>query len=248
MNLRLQHIANEFWQKVPLSTTFPRDIEGTIATSTPLIIVILSELSFFKIADWFCRRNIMLQIGLEDRLLHGFIVLFKSSGFIFINGSDSYEERRMTAAHELAHYILDYQLHRQRAIDTLGPTIAEVIDGLRPATTSERLSGLLSSVSLKPYTHIVEAERGNEGFYDVWKAENDADHLAVELLAPVEQIKSDVQQHGKRIDSYMALKAFIQNLLITKYGLPKGVANGYSGSVALHISGGPSIQERLGLF
>lgn len=152
----LNQIANDFWKRAGGIKKFPCDITGAVNFALPIDIISLSELSLRKIETWLIQRNIILDLEIDDRLLHGFILVSKGAGFIFVNGTDTEEERRYTIAHEASHFLLDYQRPREIAIEKLGKGILEVMDGYREATNEEQIDGILTSVSIKPYTHLLE--------------------------------------------------------------------------------------------
>ena len=117
-------------------------------------------------------------LAFDDRLLHGFILISRGSGFIFVNGTDSEEERKYTIAHEASHFLLDYKLPRDTAVKKLGRTILEVIDGYREPTIEEKVDGMLYSAMIKPYTHLLE--KVGDGTFknlNILNSENDAMHL-----------------------------------------------------------------------
>lgn len=241
-------IAREFWERAGGRTAFPADIERAVSSTLPLLIISLDGLSIAKIRNWFHQRNIPVEGTFDDRLLHGFISLHQDCGFIFVNGTDSLEERRATVAHELAHYLLDYQRPRQKAVAALGTGILDVLDGYRPPTIEEKVHGLLTPVSIKPFTHLLEKE-GDGSFhtYEVWNAENEADWLAMELLAPFEDIRNQFYRNAPLPATYQQCKEQIKTLLQYRYGLPLSFIEDYAGRLALNFTGGRSVKEILGL-
>ena len=120
---KISVIAREFWKTAGYNEKVPKDIYGAVNLVLPLDIINLSELSLRKIVLWLKKRNVTLNISIDDRALHGFILTYKGSGFIFINGTDSENERRYTVAHETSHFLLDYKIPRDRAIEKLGDDI-----------------------------------------------------------------------------------------------------------------------------
>lgn len=242
----IARIANEFRLKVGRRDKPVIDINGAVNLILPIDIVSLSELTLSKIGQWLSARRIDIDIEYSDRLLHGFILTFQGSGFIFINGTDTEEERRYTVAHEASHFILDYKLPRDKAIDRLGPQIVQVLDGYREASTDEMIDGLLASVSVKPYTHLLE-KTGDGSFSNIkiYNAENDADALALELLAPSADVIKDVKFGHNKL-SFEEFKATSFQILVTKYLLPVEIAKEYSIRLAYVFTGGPSLLSKLG--
>src|SRR6478736_3982828 len=118
--------AKEFWKTAGNNSSYPCDISGAVSLALPIDIVCLSELSLKKIENWLTERKVFFELEISDRLLHGFILISRGCGFIFVNGTDSEEERRYTIAHEAGHYLLDYKLPRDAAVKKLGKSILEV--------------------------------------------------------------------------------------------------------------------------
>lgn len=242
----IARIAREFWSKAGKRRLPTFDIVGAVSLILPVDIVSLSELSLKKVEQWLSERKVVLNIDMNDRHLHGFILTFKGSGFIFINGTDSEEERRFTVAHEASHFILDYKLPRVKAIEKFGPKIIEVLDGDRNPTNEERIDGLLSSVSVQPYTHLLE--KVGDGSFDsikIFDSENDADALAVELLAPSANVIKDTKIGNPKI-SFDDFRTHSLQILREKYMLPEAVAKDYSLRLSYVATGGPSLLSKLG--
>lgn len=242
----IEKIATEFWNQVPKSKSKPPyDIAGAISLVLPLDIVSLCDLTLKRVDQWLASKGIIVPINVSDRHLHGFVLVNQGMGFIFINGTDSEEERLYTIAHETSHFILDYKIPRDKAIRKIGNGIKNVIDGLREATIDEQINGILSGIQVRPFTHLLEKE-GNGSFENIkiFDAENNADALAIELLAPhTEVIKSTLT--GRKITfSLFDQRCF--NILITKYKLPEPIAEQYSKRLAYAVTGGPSIMNKLG--
>jgi len=239
-------IAREFWKQTGLKLNPPYDIQGAVSLILSVDIVCLSKLSIKRIAQWLKNRNIIFSIGIGDRSLHGFILAFKGSGFIFINGTDPEDERRYTIAHEVSHFIIDYKIPREKAIGKIGIGILEVLDGLREPTYEERIDGVLSAVSVQPYMHLLE-KSGEGSFIDlrVLDAENDADSLALELLAPSAKIIGEVKKE-KRKPVFAEFKDKCLTVLMKNYELPESISEQYALQIAYAVTGGPSILTKLG--
>ena len=245
---RLLNIAKEFWRLAGGVQKWPCDIERAVSILTPLNIVTLSNLSFTGIKEWFKDKSICFDLEYSERELHGFISVHKNFGFIFINGADSENERRYTVSHELSHYFIDYKIPREKAIDTFGEGILEVLDGYREPTVIERVESVIASTPIKPYIHILEKE-GNGGFkrFNNWLSERDADALAVELLAPYNTIQKDLTKLSTKQSSFLENKTAISEILIKKYALPDSIASEYASMIAASFVGNKSLIERLGL-
>ncbi|MEI2740571.1 MAG: ImmA/IrrE family metallo-endopeptidase [Chitinophagaceae bacterium] len=238
--------AKDFWKSAGGNSIFPCDISGAVNLVLPIDIVCLSELSLKKIKTWLTERKVLLELEIDDRLLHGFILISKDSGFIFVNGTDTEEERRYTIAHEASHFLLDYKLPRESAVKKLGKSILEVMDGYRKPTLKEKVDGTLSSVTIKPYTHLLE--KVGDGTFDrveVLNSENDADELALELLAPNVAVIKDTNPNRNKI-SFYDFKNQCYQILRNKYLIPGPIAEAYSSKLAYVATGAPSLVSKLG--
>lgn len=245
-NSHTSKIAEEFWKAAGGRASAPYDIYGAVNLALPVDIVSLSNLSVKNIEKWLAQRKIVINIGLEDRFLHGFILVSRGNGFIFVNGTDPEEERRYTVAHEISHFLLDYRLPRENAVKKLGPGILDVIDGRRDATILERIDGALYAVLAKPYTHLLE--KLGDGSYENWdvqQAENDADDLAIELLAPRSEVTKSFYPIKTRL-SFNSVKDQCYHEFRDKYLIPKYIAEIYSTRIAYEVTGGPSLLDQFG--
>ena len=244
---QLVRVADGFWQAARhLDAQFPRDIESAIAWSVPLFVVRLPHVSVREIQNYLRQRQMPIQIGAEDRPLHGCVVAIRGKGLIIVDGSDGANEVRFTLAHEVAHFLLDYQIPRQRAVARLGARIEEVLDGQRPGTQAERIDGLLAHAPTELYAHFMHRNDGNIGTNKILNAENHADLLAFELLAPeIEVWRALPRPFAKR--TYQERAASVRRLLARRFGLPSYAAGQYSIILCRSRFGGPSVREWLGL-
>ncbi|MDN5211617.1 ImmA/IrrE family metallo-endopeptidase [Fulvivirgaceae bacterium BMA12] len=239
--------AKNFWTKAGGTNTWPCDIEGAVLLGLPVIIVQLSRLSVDQIQVWLTQKNIYLDLGVANRLLHGMLVTHKDFGIIFMDGSDDMRDRRFTIAHEVAHFLLNYMLPRQRALKKLGPQFKEVLDGLREPTIVERVEGILLKTVTNPRTYLLERD-GEGGFRSQfnWQSENNADALAVEILAPYRKVCADMPAASRSL-SYLEAKMKAAQILHDKYLLPASIAEEYSGRIAYLTGGGTTLVDRFGL-
>jgi len=243
----LRRTAEKFWQLANhLGSKFPRDIESAVAWSLPLFIVRVPQLYVHDVESYLQRRQLPATIGSADRPLHGCVIAMCGKGFIIVDGADPVRELKFTIAHEIAHFLLDYQQPRQRAIEKLGPQIEEVLDGKRPSTPQQRLDGLLSNVSVGLYAHFMHREDGHLAKSKVFEAENQADRLALELLAPETEVWFAIQKDLTNAP-FTQRVATLQRLLVRRFGLPSNVAQKYSANLCSSRFGAPSVREWLGM-
>ena len=241
-------IAKKFWNQLgDQNERPPYDIIRAVSLLLPIDIISLSDLTLYKISKWLNARRVNLYIDANDRLLHGFIVIFRGTGLIFINGTDGEDERRYTIAHEISHFILDYHIPREKAVLKMGSNIIEVLDGLREATILEKVDSVINNVKVYPYTHLLEIE-GDGSFQSikVFNSENRADALAVELLAPKAEVIKRVSLTYKEKLNFEEFRNVAHKILVTEYGLPIQIAKNYSNSLSYLTTKGKSFMNKLG--
>src|SRR5262249_6861344 len=145
----------------------------------------LPRLGLEELRRWLALRGVTLTRASGFHPLRGALIARAGRGLVFLDGSDSDDERRFSLAHEVAHFLYDYLDPRKRALCALGDPISEVLDGRRVPRPEERLSALLRDVELGIYAHWME--RSPDGAVTtaaVLAGEDRADRLALELLAP----------------------------------------------------------------
>jgi len=218
IHLSPETLAGEFWAGAGLHDTFPRKIEQAIAFKLPLALVGLSPLTIAAIGHWLRQRDIAIRLPNDSRDLYGCLVAFGGRGFIFICDTDLPEEQRLTMAHETAHFLSDYLWPRQQVLQELGGGIAEVLDGIRPATPAERAAAILSRVRLGPHIHVLPRPgRDEDSDVVVAHAEDRANRLALELVAPQARVRAV-------LDALSACQALTveaaRGALATHFGLP----------------------------
>lgn len=150
------------------------------------------------------------------RHLHGCVLAQGGRALILVDADDPEEERLMTLAHEASHLLLHYLEPRRRAVEALGPSILAVLDGDRQPTTAEALSAVLRGVTLARFRHSLE--HGPRRQSHIERLEDEADHLAIELIAP----QAVLRRLGDR--SPGALRA--------RFGFPASIAANLSASLA----------------
>jgi len=240
-------ISRKFWSLSRIKFTPGADIVDAVNLLLPIDMVNLPELTLSKVNQWLSERHIFTGIEADERSLHGFILTHAGSGIMFLNETDTEEERRYTVAHEASHFILDYKMPRDRAIKKLGPKITEVLDGYREPTKEERVDGFLRSIVLAPFTHLLEKTgNGSFSYARVYDAEINADALAVEMLAPQANV---IKALNKRLQktSFSDFRERCKLLLINNYRLPASIAKEYSLRLTYIVIGPPSLLDKLGL-
>ncbi len=219
INPNPEALAREFWAGTGLSKVFPRMIEQAIALKLPLALVKLPLLNGHVVEKWLERRRVTVPFLSDNRDFLGCLVAYRGHGIIFICGTDDLEEQRLTVAHEVAHFLVDYVWPRQQVIQVLGEHISDVLDGLRTATPAERAAAILSHVHLGAHLHVLpRPDADEESDPVVAHAEDRADQLALELVAPracivslLHNVPADEAAHsiaaGAALSAYFGLPA-----------------------------------------
>lgn len=251
LNRKIQQLASEFWSRAAIEPNYPIDniiLEQAILLSCPLSIVKINKLNFYAIFSWLNQNGFTSASNHFDVncSLFGLLFVNKGKGFIFIDGSVSSQEQLFTLAHEVSHYILDYEQHKLQLVRTLGDDGIEILNSSREPYHHEYFKGIISGVDVKPYIHLIEKETS-----DTWekmgigKVENSADLFAMELLAPIKFVLKEINS----LKISLKYPDIIQNLpviLERKYGFPVYLASRYAKFVAYGLTGGESFLDRLG--
>jgi hypothetical protein len=239
--------AEKFWGQAGIMEPFPRSLERAIAWALPLTVVKLPRLRLLELRNWLEQRNIPFTLSVPDRRLRACLMARAGYGFIFLDGSDADDERRFSLAHELAHFLLDYLEPRQKAFDLLGDAGQEILDERRPPTAEERLRGVLHGVQLTTYLHLME--RTSTGMVEqlqILEAEDRADRLALELLAPKETVLARL--NGKGVDWRRATAlTLVRETLCQEFGLPPAVAETYGTILVMQRQQPASFRQWLGV-
>lgn len=182
-------LAARFWGAAGEAPPFPRDLRAVICWLPNLHLFELPRLTLASAAELFIRQGIPCAAPAADRPLAGCFAGHCGVGIILLDPTLEPAELRFTLAHEVAHYLRDYDRPRRKAAVRLGSRALEVLDGLRPATVNERLAGLLREVKVGPHAHFLDRDRrGRPATSDAQQAEEAADRLAYELLAPFDHL------------------------------------------------------------
>ncbi len=217
-------LARDFWTEAREIEPFPRNLRGPIARAVPMSVMPLPNLSISSVLHWMHMFEISCTIRGRDRQLKACLIAWNGCGFAFIDDGDSEAEQRFSLAHELAHFLRDYQHPRRKAIERLGDSVLEVLDGQRSPTMEERLDSLLRSVPFGVQVHLLERDaRGNPATSRIADAEECADRLAFELLAPAQHVFSTANNFGPK-----ANRKVLDETLVGFYGLPELQAAQYA--------------------
>jgi Zn-dependent peptidase ImmA (M78 family) len=173
---------------------------------------------------WLRGNGIVCPCDERDRPLRACLVACHGYGLIFLDGTDANDEQRFSLAHELAHFLRHYWQPRRLACRRLGEQVAEVFDGKRAPTAQEHLHSLLKNAPLGFHLHLMQrGPRREVSNTAVARAEEEADRVAYELLAPAANV---LCRAGSVRDD--AGRARLAELLRTAFGLPAEQASNYA--------------------
>lgn len=248
-----QEMAKAFWTLSGMPDAFPRNIKEAAIWALPLAVIEVAGLEAEKVAGYPFLRDVARELlDLYDhRPLYGCVVGSRGVGFVFVDKTLPPDEFSLTVAHEVAHFIADYLVPRERALARLGDRILPVLDGERPPAPEERVEALLAGIPLGRFTDVTLADR-------LVEFEHDADLLALELLAPMDDVLRELGVYpagglspaesfshrggsssrwfhftvGERVAPPQAITVSrIRALLVTRYGLPEAAAGWYAGYI-----------------
>jgi len=219
----IAELAAAFWAEAGGPAPFPRDLRGPIAGAFPLAVLARPSLSTEAVREWLHRRRIAFPLRGADRPLRACLVARDGGGFLFLDAADDPAEQRFSLAHELAHFLRHYWQPRLRASARLGGRILEVFDGRRPPSRVERLDALLAGVALGFHAHLMGRDAGRRPAGAVAVAEQEADRLAHELLAPAAAVAVRLAGNG-RGDRRGRAAAELRDF----FGLPAAEADAYA--------------------
>lgn len=242
----LRRVAADFWEQAGGPEPFPRTMEAAVLWALPLAVMKLPRLGLADVRAWLALRDLPHQLPCANRRLHGCLIAWHDRGFLLMDGADPADERRFTLAHEAAHFMLDYQMPRARVRGRLGAGMVEVLDGLRPATVAERVDAVFAGVSTAVHTHLMERRQdGAFGCAAIAGAEGRADRLALELLAPADEVLMRLAWNG-RAARFGEMTARARGVLLEEFGLPRSVAGPYADLLVRGRMGGPTVREVFG--
>lgn len=172
-------------------------------------------LSTARVRDHLARRGCSTPEVVPDRRLRGCVLAVGGAGWILIDEDDPDDQRRFSLAHELAHFLRHHLAVRDYSGDP-----------------GRRLRGVLRGVRSLHYLHLMG--RG-DGFLspEVREAEEEADWLAVELLAPEEELSPRLRSDATREE--------IADVLCEAFGLPECAASAHAARLVPEVGECPLI-------
>ncbi len=239
--------AEKFWLSAGHPEEFPRSLESAVAWALPLALVKLPRLGLATMRRWLDEKKVPFEHAADDRPLRACLLARAGRGVVFLDGSDPEDERRFSVGHEVAHFVTDYLMPREKAFALLGEAGRDLLDGKRPPTPEERLGGVLRGVEVRTFTHLMgRSEAGEVCRLDILEAEDSADLLALELLAPCASVLAWLEDQNIQWRATSAFDTATQALM-RRFGLPASVAKRYGQSLVMSRRAAQGFRDWLGV-
>jgi hypothetical protein len=216
-------VAEAFWASAGGRALFgsPVAIERAAVRVLPVAVHRIRGLHTGVVSGLLTRAGADPWFDGSPRFLRGCLIADSGKALILVDRDDPEDEQRMTVAHEVSHLLVHYVRPREEAMSAFGPAILAVLDRSRPATLGERLSSVLRNVPIEPFRHAMD--RGQPHYArSVNAMENEADDLALELLAPWRELQN--------------LRGAAPMVLRDRFGLPAPVAARLAGLITPSVT------------
>jgi hypothetical protein len=190
MPLWVDQAAAEFWEAAGAPEPFPRSLRDPLRySSLDLSVKDVAGLSLLGAERYLTGCGFAWSCAGRDRPLRACLAAARGAGLVLLDADDPPREQAFSLAHEIGHFLRHYLEPRRRACRVLGPDAQRVLDGDRPPTVAERCHALLRGLRVGPHVHLMErGPGGTPANAAVLAAEEEADRLAYELLAPVREV------------------------------------------------------------
>jgi hypothetical protein len=243
----LFRIARDFWVRSQLKAKFPRDIDRAVCRALPVCIIRLPRLTSRTASSWLVEHGLAISDSSRDLPLRGLLIARWGRALIFVDGDDSVDEIRFSIAHELAHFLIEYWVPRQSIIQSIGDRAIEFLEGYRAPHAEERLAGILRGIQWNEFRcSTARASDGRFVTQAALDAEDLADQLALELLAPVAELFRE-NYIGADTDTAAEMSHSVIVACSIKFGLPKAVAHRYLTLMFARNRKRPTVRKWLGL-
>jgi len=229
-DLPVAAVADTFWDLLGCEPQYPCDLEKLLLWDQPvdfgLTFDALPNLDLAAVNRRAKQLGMTYRIGHARRRKHGFLLADRTGACVLYEANDPVDEQRFTKAHEVAHFLVDYYLPRRRGLELLGESIRGALDGSRVPDHQERLHAAMAQVRLDVQADLTERTSDNRPSTRTLLAEDRADRIALELLAPAELVLKRLERAPRmeRDQQHRWLVALLQ----ADFGLPKQEANEYA--------------------
>lgn len=234
----LSSAVAQFWA-ADRPNDFPWAVELEVLLRLPLALVQLDNLATDAISGWLAARDTPLHLHAAPRRLCAALVAYGGRGIVFVDAGLSDEERRVSVAHEAAHFLGDYLLPRFE-LEASAPDLVDVLDGLREPEADDAITALLARVPLGIHSHLLA--RSSDGDYvsrETENAEERATRIAWELLAPEDLVS---QRIGGDANPFTVARTLQED-----FGLPASTAHAYAKFLTQVFHGRDPLRDRFGI-
>lgn len=216
-------LADRFWATAGPPPALPRDLTTPALFGVGVTVTPVPGLTLAVVRDRLARIGLACPAGEPGRPLRACLFARGGAGWVFVDAADPPAERRFSVAHEVAHFLRDVDAVRRAVRTRLGPAGPEVLDGRRPPTADERVQAVLRGVPLGAHVHLLgRDDDGRPRSAAERDAEQAADRLAFELLAPADVLASEGREPPDSVRRHLVSR------LECEFGLPPGPAADYA--------------------
>lgn len=194
-------VAERIWCEVGYKPPHPRDLIRPMMETFDVAIILIPMLSVDAVNRWLVGHGRQPLRNHRDRGLRACLLARRGFGLIFVDGGMDHDERRYAVAHELAHFFAHYLVKRRRAVARFGEQILPVLDGERSPTVAEQLSEIIQHVPLGPFDDFLVRDDAGKPSAAVVDMENEADLIAMEILAPFAEVARRTRPGAGRVDA-----------------------------------------------
>lgn len=245
---QIERIARKFWATTQAEFRYDYDIVKAVESSLNVHLIRMQQLNPTKIISWLASHNMDIPFESKATHLNGALLIKNDNVIMFIDAAENAVQQRYTLAHQVSHFLLNYQMPKERAIMTLGKEIAQVLSGNTEASVTQLVQSTVSNITGNVYTLLIEKWDESTSFdWELLRTKDPAVSLTLELLAPRYQIINETASVGARL-RYSPFKRKCQELLIDKYRIPSEIAHKYASELAGSVTSGPSFLSKLGIF
>ena len=218
----VRELAENTWRAAPAEIRARRDIEAALVWASPVIVVSVPRLQLALANRWLADHGVPpLPDGIGE--LRGLLVAWRGYAAIFVDGTLTEAETRLTLAHEHGHLLLDYLVPRQRVLRE-SPDLLNVVDGYRPPSGAGRARAALARLPLGLHTHLLHRDDIGGVTETTAQAEDSASSYALELLAPWEEVLRLLRLSGPQDGSYAQRLAAAADAVAGTFRLPPDVS------------------------
>lgn len=224
-SVRVRELAASTWNAAPESVRLEGDVEAAVVWASSVVVVSMPNLTLASADRWLVDRGAPSALPPESREgLRGLLVAWRGYAVILLDATMTSAERRFTLAHEHGHYLLHYQLARQRILRD-APELLPVIDGQRLPTDGDRAKASLARVPIGLHTHLLHRDAHGGADTVTAGAEDGASLYAMELLAPWESLLQLLRPYAETSGAHSAHLQSATTAVASEFGLPPDVAH-----------------------